>query len=281
MTGELRSVSASDGVELQYEVLGDGPPLVMLHGGLAGRATYSRQREVLSQHYQLILPSARGNDGTDPALPEDYGFETSELRDLLTVMNAEELEKVHIVGHSSGGALAFELIRCHSNRVDRVVLIEPSLIRLLPDDPRRALVDKLTGFVETGEKDGPMACLRASLVAVNGQAWAALDAKTIDERIAPLSGVSTIMAPHWRALMAINVEPMDLAAINCPILLIYAKTGAEFFAFEPSIAECWRRERPDLELITVADAGHNVHRDQPDIVNAAIIRFIGENSAAP
>ena len=80
--------------------------------------------------------------------------------------------------------------------------------------------------------------------------------------------------------MAMAVEPADLADFHASTLLIYAEVGAEIFDFEPLIAECWRRERPDLELITVAGAGHNVHRDQPDVVNAAILRFLGDGSVA-
>lgn len=280
MSSSLHSVTADDGIELQYEAVGSGPPMVMLHGGLAGRGAFSRQRKTLSEHYQLILPSARGNDGTDPTLPADYGFDTSELRDLLTVMDAAGVERTHVVGHSSGGALAFELARRHADRIDRLVLIEPSLIGLLPDDRRQSLIRTLTNFAELGESDGPMACLRASLAAAGGSAWAALDEKTREDKIAPLETMSVITAPHWRALMALDVEPADLADFHGSTLLIYAETGAEFFDFEPLIAECWRRERPDLELITVADAGHNVHRDQPDIVNAAILRFVGDGSAA-
>ena len=276
MPTDLRSVTESDGIDLQYEVEGAGPPLIMLHGGLMGRGAFSRQRKPLGEHCNLILPSARGNDGTDPTLPGDYGFQTSELRDLLAVMDAEEIERAHVVGHSSGGALAFELARQHADRVDRLVLIEPSLIGLLPDGPRQELIDTLTGFVELDEREGPMACLRASFATLGGKAWAALDEETVEARLAPLAGVSKILGPHWKGLTELNVEPADLSTIQNPTLLIYAETGTEFFEFQPLIADCWRRERPDLELILVADAGHNVHRDQPDTVNAAILRFIDD-----
>jgi pimeloyl-ACP methyl ester carboxylesterase len=60
---EKRSVSASDGVQIEYEVLGTGAPLLLVHGGFAGRSTFSRQR-VLADHHRLIIPSSRGHDGT-------------------------------------------------------------------------------------------------------------------------------------------------------------------------------------------------------------------------
>ena len=41
LTAEKRSVAASDGVEIEYEVLGAGPPILLVHGGFAGRSTFS------------------------------------------------------------------------------------------------------------------------------------------------------------------------------------------------------------------------------------------------
>jgi len=51
---ELRSVLAFDGVRLEYEVAGSGPPLVMLHGLLAGKRTFSRQLAPFSKQLALL-----------------------------------------------------------------------------------------------------------------------------------------------------------------------------------------------------------------------------------
>ena len=74
--GEVRSVTASDDVKLQYETVGVGPPLVLLHGGFAGRFTFSRQR-TLAERYRLIIPSTRGHDGTDSTLPNRLRLQLS------------------------------------------------------------------------------------------------------------------------------------------------------------------------------------------------------------
>ena len=46
----IKTISATDGVQLEYEVLGTGEPLVMLHGVFAGRGAFSRQRELADQY---------------------------------------------------------------------------------------------------------------------------------------------------------------------------------------------------------------------------------------
>ena len=87
--------------------------------------------------------------------------------------------------------------------------------------------------------------------------------------------MSPIMAPHWSSLLAIDVSPEALASFHDDTMLIYAREGREFFEFEPAIAACWQRERPDLKLLRVEGAGHNVHLDVPDVVNTAILEFFG------
>ena len=108
LTAEKRSVAASDGVEIEYEVLGTGPPMLLVHGGFAGRFTFSRQRS-FAERYRLIIPIPRGHDGTDGTLPASFGFDTSEVDDLLAVLQAEGVSRTHVIGHSTGGATAFAL----------------------------------------------------------------------------------------------------------------------------------------------------------------------------
>ena len=47
------------------------------------------------------------------------------------------------------------------------------------------------------------------------------------------------------------------------------------YDFEPAIMARLRELRPDLEYVGAENAGHNVHRDKPEVVNAAINRFLG------
>ena len=67
---DVLKTHSADGVELQYEILGEGPPLVLLHGGLVGRSAFSRMREDIAKVFTMILPSSRGHDGTDLTLPK-------------------------------------------------------------------------------------------------------------------------------------------------------------------------------------------------------------------
>lgn len=268
---DIRAIDAGDGVELQYEVLGAGPPVIMLHGAMVGRKAFSRQREALGAKYTLILPSSRGHDGTELTLPPDYGFETSEFRDLRAIIDAEGLERAHLIGHSSGGSTAFAFACDCPERVGRLVLIEPTLVKLLPAAILPAFADGARRVIEAGEAEGDLAALRVFLDEAGGDRWHALDEAAKSKRVASMAPMAPLLVPHHQIILSFAVSLADLEALKPPALLFY---GAESFEWEQSIAAAWREARPDLTLITVEGAGHNVHHDCPDTVNPAILDFL-------
>jgi len=93
-TPEARTTEADDGVELQYEVQGNGPVVVLLHGTLSGRRAFSRQHQGLTDEHRIILPSSRGHDSTNATLSPDYGMPNSETLDLCSILDAECVEHI-------------------------------------------------------------------------------------------------------------------------------------------------------------------------------------------
>jgi pimeloyl-ACP methyl ester carboxylesterase len=153
--GEIRSVIARDGARLEYEVAGSGPPLIMLHGFLSGRRAFSRQRPFLAERFRLIIPSGRGHDGSTNKVPAEYGAGMSDMDDLGTVLEAEHIDRISLLGHSSGGATAFVFACAHPDRVARVVLIEPTLLALLDPMEREQNAAFFAEISAIAEKDGP------------------------------------------------------------------------------------------------------------------------------
>lgn len=265
-----RSVMAADGVMLDYEATGDGPPVVMLHGLWAGRAAWSRQQP-LAERFRLVMPSMRAHDGSDGRLPSGYDIGTTELDDLLRVLDAEGLPRFHLVAHSSGGTLAWALLRRHPERVDRIVLIEPTLLNLLHEPDRGEIVRIFGGFAETGRRHGIEAGVRAALEWLGGAAWARLGPERQAERLAAMAPMKHLVVPHFQSLIEFDTRPADAHAIRQPVQLVY---GGASYPFEARLAARLVELRPDWPLLTVEGAGHNCFREQPDLVNAAIAELL-------
>jgi pimeloyl-ACP methyl ester carboxylesterase len=158
----------------------------MLHGILSGRASFSRQRAELADHYRLILLSARGHDGSEGMLPTNYGAGSSAVDDLRTLLDAENIDRANLFGHSAGGVTAFMFARRFPERVDRVVLIEPTLLSILPPSDRAPVEAAHKAISAAAEAGGPEAGVRALMASVGGESWSKLDAETQAKRVQSL-----------------------------------------------------------------------------------------------
>jgi pimeloyl-ACP methyl ester carboxylesterase len=86
-----------------------------------------------------------------------------------------------------------------------------------------------------------------------------------------MAPLAPITGPHAGGLLAFPVTDDDVRSLRPRTLLLY---GTNSFDFEPAIAPRFRELRPDLQLMTIDGAGHNLHRERPDIVNAAVTDFL-------
>ena len=216
--GETRCVHAVDGARLEYEVVGSGPPLVMLHGILSGRASFSRQCAALAAQYRLILISARGHDGSSGLVPANYGAGSSGVDDLRAVLDAEGISRANLFGHSAGGVTALVFARRFPEQVERLVLIEPTLLPILPPSARSIIEFAHEQIAAAAAADGPEAGVRALMASVGGEAWTGLDAETQAKRIRSLAASAPMVGPHARGLLNLRVSEMDIVDLQPQIL---------------------------------------------------------------
>ena len=86
-----------------------------------------------------------------------------------------------------------------------------------------------------------------------------------------MAHLAPIVAPHIRGLIGLNVTDEDVLGLEPPILLFYGRGSVQFVMVT---ADRIRTLRPDLRIVSVGKARHNVHRDRPDIVNAEALAFL-------
>ena len=263
-TGEARFARAGDGTVLQYEVAGAGEPIVFLHGGFASRSAFARQREGLRDEFTAILRDLRGHGGSTCTIPADYAIDTTEVTDLLAVLDAEGIERAHLVGHSTGGVIAFCFGLAHPERTGRLVLLEPSLVSLMPPDVYETGWRPLTDAVARAKAQSSQAALGEIRKLILGDGWETHVRPSILARMEAILDISLAQA---QALDRLAVTEAELMMLRVPALLLYAEHS---LPIEPFIAERLRRVRPDLRQMFIANAGHNMHIDQPEQVNRAI-----------
>lgn len=113
---------------------GEGPPVVLLHGGPGLSDYMDSLASELVDGYDVVRYQQRGLTPSTTAGPFDV---ETQLADVLAVLDRLTLERPLIVGHSWGGHLAMHLIAAHPERVSGALIIDP--LGAVPDGGEAAL----------------------------------------------------------------------------------------------------------------------------------------------
>ena len=106
--------------DIHYEIKGHGEP-VMLVAGLGGAASYwNPNLDAFTQAYQVMLHDHRGT-GQSTRCEMDYSVELM-ADDLLRTMDAAGIDKAHLVGHSTGGAIGVATALDYPDRISRMMV---------------------------------------------------------------------------------------------------------------------------------------------------------------
>src|SRR5580698_4827475 len=115
----FQEVKSGD-AEIVYRVLGEGPPVVLLHPFPANHEFWLPVAQALATRYRIVLPDLRGHGdsgvGDGPATMEKHAA------DIARVLDQEEVRRAAFVGVSIGGYVLFEFWRKYGERVDALVL---------------------------------------------------------------------------------------------------------------------------------------------------------------
>jgi pimeloyl-ACP methyl ester carboxylesterase len=119
-------VTASDGVDIAYDCVGDGLPVVLIHGFGANRnitwANTQWYQTLQRAEHKLIAIDCRGHGESEkPHSPADYD-EGRMTMDVIAVLVALEIPEVDLIGYSMGGKLAIRLMHDAPGRVRRAIL---------------------------------------------------------------------------------------------------------------------------------------------------------------
>ena len=90
-----------NGVELYYEIHGNGMPLLFLHGGLGHSGHWKNQLSALSEHYKVVTVDSCGH-GRSTMTDQQISFALM-ASDIVALMDYLEIERAHILGWSDGG----------------------------------------------------------------------------------------------------------------------------------------------------------------------------------
>ncbi len=119
MPEDLKTLPLKHG-RLSWQELGEGPPLVLLHGWAMSHVVFAEQAELLSRSFRLLIPDLPGHGGSDPVDPCSL---VSIARILADWLEKLDIKQVNLLGWSLGGQVALQLSADFPDLVQRLVLL--------------------------------------------------------------------------------------------------------------------------------------------------------------
>jgi aminoacrylate hydrolase len=253
--------------EIHYETYGEGPPLLMV-AGLGGTADYwNPQIEAFAKDYTVILHDHRGT-GQSSHSEIEYSVEQM-ADDLLRLMDVLKITQAHVVGHSTGAAMALILSVKAPGRLASAVVYagwtkaDPQLSRCF--DVRRALLRD--SGARAYARATPLFLFPPWFIRDHGNAMIEQEPKAIASFPS-----AKIMESRMNAVLAFDCTEYG-GRVNIPTLVICADDDFLTPAY-------YSRDLADLipnaELKILENGGHAVSVTRPDLFNEEVLRFLSQ-----
>src|SRR5215467_11868161 len=105
----------SNGVRIRYYSVGQGEPIILIHGWSASAEMWSEAIQDLSRNYRVIALDCRGHGKSGkPTDPKQYGIQM--VNDIVRLMDHLRIAKAHILGYSMGGSITIKMLTTYPER---------------------------------------------------------------------------------------------------------------------------------------------------------------------
>jgi pimeloyl-ACP methyl ester carboxylesterase len=270
--GAMRRVDA-DGTGIEYQVTGQGQPVILLHGFPdSGRLWRHQVPALAGAGFQVIVPDLRGYGRSDkPADVQAYSLPLM-AADVRAVLADLGISRAHVVGHDWGAALGWALAAIAPDSVDHFVAMSvghPATIRRTLRQREKSwymLLFQFPGLAERWLSEDGWA---------NFRAWARHP--DADQVIAEVEATGSLTpALNWyRANIPPESwvsPPVKLPPVQAPTMGIWstgdpALTEVQMTDSAQNVAGPWRYERLD-------GPGHWMQLEAPDQVNSLLLDFL-------
>jgi pimeloyl-ACP methyl ester carboxylesterase len=259
-----------NGVELYYEDVGRGIPVVFCHEFAGDHRSWDPQVRALGRFYRCITFSYRGFPPS--SVPEDPGAYSEDqlIHDLRALLEHLGLEQAHVVGFSMGGSMVLNFALRYPALCRSIVVIGAGAGTTNRERFEQD-IDRTVGLLQTQGIDafaeiyaeGPT---RQPFKRKDPHGWAVFRRQLTDH--SPVGQALTMLGVQ-RARPTIFALEDALPTLEVPTLVIIGDED------EPCVdaAVFLKRHIPSAGLLVVPQSGHAVNLEEPALVNAAVLDF--------
>ncbi|MEY9909424.1 pimeloyl-ACP methyl ester carboxylesterase [Catenulispora sp. MAP12-49] len=239
-----------DGLSMYYEVVGEGEPVVLVHGTGGYAGSWAAQLDLLADWYRVYTPECRGH-GRTADVEGPYSYEVF-ADDLAGFIEALDLGPVRLAGWSNGASVALRLALRRPDLVSRLVLLSGA----------------------TTSREGETAAATA-LSVEPGRSWLAETWRPLYEALSPdgpehFPVVEEKLNRMWREAAPVAME--QIAALPMPLLVMQGDDDCVEIAHAAAMAGT----APDGRLAVVPGTSHVSPMEKPELVSLLLLDFFEE-----
>jgi pimeloyl-ACP methyl ester carboxylesterase len=253
--------------ELYYEVMGQGPPLVLIHGGGLDHRMWDDQFEAFARHFRVIRYDAQGH-----GLSRNRTAVFAAHDDLYRLLRTLKVDKAHVLGLSLGGRIAVDFALAHPEMIRALLPVSPGLSGYqFTSQGMLQNMQRLSEALRAGKIDDAVECMQRS--------WTDGPARTPDQ-------VDSVVRERVRVMLRGGLDPgksrgegkfLDppalgrLNEINAPTLIIL---GALDVGDILTIGDHLEDGIDGAEKIVLPGAAHMVNMERPAQFNRIVLEFL-------
>jgi pimeloyl-ACP methyl ester carboxylesterase len=269
----MHQLSVDDAV-LEYEVVGNGEPVLLIHGALLAEAYAPLCAEpALTTHYSLVRYHRRGYAGSS-RVQAPFSI-AQQAADCLALLRHLGIDRAHVVGHSSGGIMALRLALEAPEVVHSLVLLEPALM----DVPSGALLGEVLGPVlqrySAGDKAGATDSFLRWAIGPDYRTW--LDPMIPGAYDQIVADADTFFGVELPSLQEWYLTREDARRITQPVLGVFGSESASIWPGWDEVRERLREWLPQTDLFVLEGANHALEEKDPRGVAQAMVPFLARH----
>jgi len=255
----------SGDAEIAYEILGNGPPVVLLHPFPAHHELWLPGAQTLISRYRVILPDLRGHG--DSGIGEGPATMEKHAADVARILDHAEVGRAAFAGVSIGGYVLFEFWRRYPARIAALALCNTKAQADTPEGK----AGRLQAAADVLER-GTEPFFESMVPKLLGKTTRETRPDRVEGALRMMRKMSPEDVAQVQRGMAERPDSVPmLKTINVPTLLV---TGDEDILTGPPDAELMHQNIPGSQLKIVPRAGHYSPWEQPEEVGKLLRQFL-------
>jgi 3-oxoadipate enol-lactonase len=254
-------VRTDDGVELEVQIDGSGPGLLLVHGHGGAKEDFADHNERLAQQHTVVTFDHRGHGSSDhPTEPGSYSLARMRA-DTWAVADAVGLDRFRVLGHSMGGMVVRRMPLEQPERIEALVMMDTStgpIPDLVPE-----LVEMAASVGLTEGKEALKALLDSASPLDNSAYQKLLVERPGYQEFQDRKWADTSVV-MWSTIAREVVRQTDdlplLRELSCPTLVIVGELDLPFVPGSYAMAG----QIPGAALEVIRNAGHSPQFEAPD-----------------